>query len=472
MRCFSEHPRSFTTERRRRTAEDMWRAKALQRALIPFEGNRYSDIFYPDNPKRRARASQLSDDVNFFCNQFEQVKKKRNDLLEELNPRLGQLLKKYGYNSPEELDAAVRKVLKGDALAEYNQVREQVDKSDQFVTAMFQLTSLVGAVSGVFIGSLVVLGLMTGGVALGVIGIIGAVLGVIALIGFLFSVFDGAEERANMRKAIHDLSFEKVKARAAYEAMNALSNWVYNIKLWLDEPLIAEDEAIMRKKLEGDFANDYNKSKRSAVVSYLKSYDSSRSSWMNEDPNWWTGPEDILGASYSLPASKISSRRYFADRSAYLGDKRIFDTLLDFLRQWSSLFYMIRRAPVPTKMATITVKPNQLGLLLGNPNQEYIECNTVCGEILSVLHPGKHGIKVKDLQNVRGTGLNLTMALRIFVASILDHVPSPHWMKYAINAMKLVAVNRNMDSAMTIIVKWRERREPGVTLCLEMHHIR
>ncbi|PFH47145.1 hypothetical protein AMATHDRAFT_87885 [Amanita thiersii Skay4041] len=298
-------------------------------------GSKISDLFYPDNPKRRARASQLRDDVNFFANQFEEVKKKRNDILQEIKPKLNALMKKYGYNTTDELDNAVQKVLKGKALEDYNRIKQQMDKSDEAITSIFQITSVIGAVTGIFLGALVILGIMTGGVALAVLGAIGAILGVVALAAVLFSIWEGAQERANMRKAINDLSIERVKARAAYEAMNALANWAYNIKLWLDEPLISGNEELMKKKLEGDFAKDYNKSKRSAVVpvsshinpfcnpeihargylnQFLIQYDRDRGAWTNEDPNWQSGPDNIIAPT---TASRFSSSHYFFDKGEY-----------------------------------------------------------------------------------------------------------------------------------------------------------
>ncbi|PFH45458.1 hypothetical protein AMATHDRAFT_9200 [Amanita thiersii Skay4041] len=277
-------------------------------------GSKISDLFYPDNPKRRARASQLHDDVNFFANQFEEVKKKRNDILQEIKPKLSALMKKYGYNTPEELDDAVQKVLRGKALEDYTRIKQQMDKSDEAITAVFQITSVIGAVTGIFLGGVVILGIMTGGAALAALGVIGAILAVVVVVAVLFSIWEGAQERANMRKAINDLSIERVKARAAYEAMNALANWAYNIKLWLDEPLISDNEELMRKKLEGDFATDYNKSKRSAVVPFLLKYDRDRGAWTNEDPNWQSGPDNIIAPT---TASRFSSTHYFSNQGEY-----------------------------------------------------------------------------------------------------------------------------------------------------------
>ncbi|PFH46613.1 hypothetical protein AMATHDRAFT_69460 [Amanita thiersii Skay4041] len=267
-------------------------------------GSKISDLFFPDNPNRRARATQLKEDIDFFCNQYEEVKKKRDDHLTAIKPKLNALMQKYRYNTTDELDKAVQNVLKGKALEEYINVKKQIDDTDEAMTTLFQVTSIIGVVTGVFLGALVKLGVMSGRAALAAVVVIGVVLGAVALLAVLFAVFEGAKERENMKKAIKDLFPERLKTRAAYEAMNALANWLSSIKTWLDEPTIAKNEAKMKKKLGGDFAEDYKKSHRSAVVMYLKQYDKDRNAWTNEDPGWETGDEDVLGSSSANKSSE------------------------------------------------------------------------------------------------------------------------------------------------------------------------
>ena len=40
-------------------------------------GNSISDILYPDNPNRRARAEQLKSDIDSFCQEFNEAEKSR-----------------------------------------------------------------------------------------------------------------------------------------------------------------------------------------------------------------------------------------------------------------------------------------------------------------------------------------------------------------------------------------------------------
>ncbi|PFH49034.1 hypothetical protein AMATHDRAFT_49063 [Amanita thiersii Skay4041] len=165
-------------------------------------------------------------------------------------------MKKYGYNTTDELDKGVQSILKGEALEEYEKVKKQMEGADEAIAAVFQITSVIGAATGIFLGVVVVLGIMTGGAAFAALGIVA--------------------------------------------------------ELWLDEPLISDNESLMKKKLEGDFATDYNKSKRTAVVSvgrqFLEKYDSDRGAWTNEDPDWKSGDEDIIASISAASKSAAPSR--------------------------------------------------------------------------------------------------------------------------------------------------------------------
>ena len=137
----------------------------------------------------------------------------RENEVKEIKEKLDEFLKKLGYNSPEELDKKVQSVLKGNALSEYLAYKKQFvlffglvcynfiyvrryNKQSETESSVFTITSIVSAASGVFLGALVVLGFMTGGVAFGLLGVIGAFTAVIALIMVLFAVFEGHKERA------------------------------------------------------------------------------------------------------------------------------------------------------------------------------------------------------------------------------------------------------------------------------------
>ena len=70
------------------------------------------------------------------------------------------------------------------------------NKSSDIEETIFQICSIIGVVSGVFIGALVVLGIVTGGAALAALGVIGLALAAVGGIVVLIQVFEGAEERS------------------------------------------------------------------------------------------------------------------------------------------------------------------------------------------------------------------------------------------------------------------------------------
>ncbi|PFH46616.1 hypothetical protein AMATHDRAFT_50912 [Amanita thiersii Skay4041] len=236
--------------------------------------NEIGDIFYPNNPRRRGRVAQLRGDINFDCEQFYLAKELRQDLLRELKPKLGNLLKKYGYHTPEELEDEVKKILKGVDLEEYKKISKEVNRKDEFTAAMLQVAGVIAVKTGIFLSSEVVLCSVASGAALTAFGIINGVPGILDNLASLF-------------------------------------------ELWLDDPDISGNDKIMNRKMRVEFAKDYSKSKRSHVVKYLVERDMERHAWTKEDPNWRSGREDIL----SNPAEfSLSSQYFFTNKAGYYID--------------------------------------------------------------------------------------------------------------------------------------------------------
>jgi len=281
-------------------------------------GQNISDVFYPDNPNRRARAYQLKSDIEAFCFEFNEVKASRDRLLNEVKPKLAEFLKSLGYNSPDELDQKVRSTLTGSQLAEYNSYKERYDKTSDIETIMFQISSIVSLSSGVFVGALLLLGAITGGTALALIGAIGAALGVIVIIAVLFAAFEGAQERVNLREAIRKLGFERVKVRKALE-MKAIADWIRNIIDWLDDPIYMEYPDLLKKKLEGDFYSDFAKAEDRPVIEWLKQFDRDRGAWTYEDGDWerqnYSSVQFIIDSELPKPGVVVVRQRDHAPES-------------------------------------------------------------------------------------------------------------------------------------------------------------
>ncbi|PFH53705.1 hypothetical protein AMATHDRAFT_54135 [Amanita thiersii Skay4041] len=255
--------------------------------------NKTSDLFYPDNRNRRARAREIWEDIHFFCNQYEEVKQKRGKILAQTEPKLSTLMKEHGYNSPEELDEAVNEILKDKALGGYLTIKNRVDLLDGIVVAIFQITTMMGGATGILLSFLVSLSITSTTTALAKISAIGFVLAMVTIITTLFDIWAGEQERENMRWCINELSIARVKARTLFEAMSATCNLAYYISLLLDDSSVRgkASETLMVKKLQGDFKDDFTNATRFHVVKYLEEYDNNRNSWIYEDPEWKSGLE-------------------------------------------------------------------------------------------------------------------------------------------------------------------------------------
>ena len=87
-------------------------------------------LFYPDNPKRRDRAQQLASDCQNFVDQYNQG---RQDLEQQLGPnyqsQVQKLLEAFGCNSIDDLDGVVQQKASGQALKDWDEVKDKYDRS-------------------------------------------------------------------------------------------------------------------------------------------------------------------------------------------------------------------------------------------------------------------------------------------------------------------------------------------------------
>ncbi|KIM35078.1 hypothetical protein M413DRAFT_14751 [Hebeloma cylindrosporum] len=252
-------------------------------------GQSVSDLFYPDNPKRRNRAEQLREDILAYCNSYDEIKKARDEVLKEIRPRLATLLKNEGYDSPEALDAKVQSILTGDNLKYYLRVKALHDASSDLERTVFSISSYISIGSGVFLGGLALLGIITGGTAFAILGGVGLALAAIGASLVLFSVLAGEQERRNLKEAISKLGPERLNARRAQMMMQAISNWCRYIvrkKEYLDSAVVERNPDLAAEIWEGDFKADFAKSEHRPVVEWLINHDMERGAWTAEDGNW------------------------------------------------------------------------------------------------------------------------------------------------------------------------------------------
>lgn len=88
-------------------------------------GNSVSDLFYPDNPNRRARAEELRNAINSFGAEFAQQKQLREDIIKRIRPKLDNLLRERGFHTPDQLEQHVNSILSGDELKKYDDLKKR-----------------------------------------------------------------------------------------------------------------------------------------------------------------------------------------------------------------------------------------------------------------------------------------------------------------------------------------------------------
>ncbi|KAG8726486.1 hypothetical protein FRC12_023360, partial [Ceratobasidium sp. 428] len=201
-------------------------------------------------------------------------------------PKLAQLLKDEGYPTPEDLDRKVEGILKGPDLAQYLRVKAAYDKSSALDSTIFSIASYISVGTGVFVTGLFLLGFITGGTAWAVLGVVGGALAALAVVALLLAAFEGAKEREDLQKAIHQLLPNRLEARRALMMMRAISNWVTYIRNFLNSGPVKRDPSLAKEIWEGDLKADFEKASESAVTAWLRNHDRERGAWTNEDGNW------------------------------------------------------------------------------------------------------------------------------------------------------------------------------------------
>ncbi|KAM0145426.1 hypothetical protein ACHAQE_011290, partial [Botrytis cinerea] len=227
------------------------------------------DIFYPDNPKRRARAEQLSNETKWWCATFNEHKKTLDSLEPVVRGRIDAYLKKFGYATLDDLVSKVDSTLSGDALKEWTTLKT---------------SGIVAAGSGIVLGGLVLFSVISGPVGWSVFAGVSAAMGVVALVAGLIDVINGGQERQKLRKAIDDLYSARLQAAQAYRKLEVYNNWVILFSDFFKDEWIELSPEIFEKKFGQGFRNDFYKFDKSTVANELKQHDREVNAWTNEDP--------------------------------------------------------------------------------------------------------------------------------------------------------------------------------------------
>ncbi|KAF7954061.1 uncharacterized protein EAE97_001459 [Botrytis byssoidea] len=242
------------------------------------------DIFYPDNPKRRARAEQLSNETKWWCATFNEHKKTLDSLEPVVRGRIDAYLKKFGYTTLDDLVSKVNSTLSGDALKEWTTLKTSLSQEHWLDNFLLTISGIVAAGSGIVLGGLVLFSVISGPVGWSVFAGVSAAMGVVALVAGLIDVINGGQEREKLRKAIDDLYSARLQAAQAYRKLEVYNNWVILFSDFFKDEWIELSPEIFEKKFGQGFRNDFYKFNRSTVANELEQHDREVNAWTNEDP--------------------------------------------------------------------------------------------------------------------------------------------------------------------------------------------
>ncbi|KAH7929535.1 hypothetical protein BV22DRAFT_120462 [Leucogyrophana mollusca] len=321
-----------------------------------------SNLFFPDNPNRRARAEQLSDDCQNNQNDYKNAREALTQVLEPLHGKLDQVMKALGCQTLEEFDQKVLSTATGDALAEWEKVRTQYDTADMIECVIWTAAGIV-ALAGLAIST--AMGIFSFGIGfvagMAVTGIIDMVL---ATVGIIYDIIDGAIQRDKLRDAINQLFETRLKMKRTVYQAQAMMLIVPALNDWFDA--LIESGTVDQAKILASFERhkDHFTSNESQWTFYktaqtLREMDQLRNSWMNEDPSWENLANNLDAAEASAnTATALMSSRSRTAPSVYLGTKSVTPTHSPQIPLFAnvhsgeqSLFMPAERALVPPPQA-------------------------------------------------------------------------------------------------------------------------
>ncbi|KAI0798221.1 hypothetical protein C8Q75DRAFT_40655 [Abortiporus biennis] len=253
-------------------------------------------IFWPDNENRLKRAQQLADDCQYAKQQYDASKERLEKALGPYKEKLDKLLQAFGCQNTGELDDLVLKSATGEALEHWKQVRENYDHS-LIVDQVIMGAEAIGTMVGIAVSSI---GAWAGGFGFFVgIGVTADILLVFGVIGAIFDIINGAIQRDQLCDAINKFIPTRLKAKFSQEQMEQLEKTIPTIQTIYQtyEDLGYNKTKILKKFKDHNWLK--NLKTRSSEITYMKvgqelaEMDSSRGSWINEDPDWHPVAENL-----------------------------------------------------------------------------------------------------------------------------------------------------------------------------------
>eukprot|EP01129_Flabellula_baltica_P011468 TRINITY_DN502_c0_g1_i1.p1 TRINITY_DN502_c0_g1~~TRINITY_DN502_c0_g1_i1.p1 ORF type:complete len:372 (-),score=93.37 TRINITY_DN502_c0_g1_i1:47-1162(-) len=254
-------------------------------------GGSMSDMFYPDNPNRRARAEQLKANLENIRDLYNRLDNEFDQKSAEYQEAFDMIVQKMGFESEEQLQQKVKDALDGDAYRQYQDMIKGLDRARYAENVLWGITTLAGAVGLVVVSIGALLGPIGFMAGIAVVGEITAILGAIA---FVFSIIEGAVERSELRDAINKLFNQRYTSRQALGKLQAMNEWLDGILLMfrsIKEGDTTEERvnALLRDHLDTlneTLGADMHKWDGSHTEDVLREQDRNQGAWTNEDPGY------------------------------------------------------------------------------------------------------------------------------------------------------------------------------------------
>ncbi|KAK8022385.1 hypothetical protein PG993_013152 [Apiospora rasikravindrae] len=186
-------------------------------------GQSIGDTFYYDNPNRRDRVEQLRNDINTFKAEFDSLKKRADEVVAGLQPKVDKLLRDNGFESADDMDRKMKDRLDPEALKKWEEFKKMLvfasssacyslinckilslNRDIAIENIIFAVTGILTVATGVISGILIVFGVITaatGGLALEALGVAALALGAVVVI---LALVDASEER-DLLKELDDV---------------------------------------------------------------------------------------------------------------------------------------------------------------------------------------------------------------------------------------------------------------------------
>ncbi|KAF8878182.1 hypothetical protein BD779DRAFT_1217850 [Infundibulicybe gibba] len=246
-------------------------------------------LFYPDNGNRYNRAQQLGNDCENYLYQFESKKAELERTLGPYQSKINRVMQAFGCNDLDDLSRLVEKTATGEALAQWNRVKNAYDKTQMVDQVIYGAMGVI-AIAGIAISAV---GFLAGGIGfLAGIAVTGKILLVIGVVSLIFGAIFGAVNRAKLRDSINSLFESRLKIRRIVAHLDVLLLWmpiIHEIYQVFEEAGSTEEEIIKRLKDRGFeelIQEDMKEESFYNIARSLRDLDESRMSWVNEDPSW------------------------------------------------------------------------------------------------------------------------------------------------------------------------------------------